>query len=1379
MEEGFYLYGKSLKKELPKDEQNALLLLVHQGDKTAKDILFEHNLRLVGTVLKRHYYQKTKDEQEELFSVGAEGLLKAIDNFNPSLNVEFSTYAIPMIYGKMRRFVRDDNTVKVPRTLKTLAFEIIELRNKYSKQNSGIELSISEVAKILNKSEKDINEALNAVQQVSSFSDIVYTSKDDKSLTILDIVADQNFSIDEKILEEEKTNEIKKAMNNLSSRDRKIIELLFGLNGEPKTQIEVAKELNISQAQVSRICKKSLEKMALLLPSSIKDEYQQPTNNKVEKKNSEKKKQIKVKLTIYELFPAYTKEEVLLALSLLTEAEKKLILLCHPENKETIEEKSIGEIANDLGVSYATLNFRKKSIIKKINKILYEKKFNLNYIKKEKVIKKKVTKEKKGEFVMKEKEIDIFELYPEHTKEQVLDAVNKLNEQNKLITELRFGLNGKDKISLKEIAEQVGINYGTLSVRINYIKKAILNHLENPEIEKKNDSNSKTEKQNRSRIDNIFELYPGHTKEEILKAIDALSDENKLIAELRFGLNGKDRIGLKELANKMNLSYIASNSRINYIKKSISKFLNKEKNIEITNEEENTKISKETKTTRGTDDIFKIYPDHTKEEVLEAINLLNEQYKKTIELRYGLNGNKVNSIAEIAQIFKEDEKYTRFRLNNSRTRLTLLLKNQHQIKTNQKDKKFDTKNQKLGISINITNKLEELKQQIYDNKFNSMYTSYKIDNCNITINRYESLCYFAYKDIRKNNLDRPNSTSNDCYVYIINVTDKNNQNIKQLVFVQDKKTKQFYKFVTRYTNGEYDLSAINDGELVCYDVGKTPIKQIPSPVQDKNKENIEKKKIISVSIYNEQDKEEAKKALTTGINHIKERKLVLAEPFFIRALETDEKFILQRANHYLGKIYLAKNKVPIAEEYFKKSLSYNNQDYQTLIELGKTLVRQQRYEEAKECFNKCNQVNPNRTEHVIEKSKIYSVGKDYENAFLLINHAISKNPKNYFGHLEKGKLLFELGKYEEAKKHLDICQELNNEATQHKLLLGKIAFFENDQENIEKYFGEAIEKDLENNTVYNIINLGYFFHKMGEQDLAYQYYMLAPHFKKWCHLSKEEVENHMKQHADNSKNERMHSVFNFSISIDAIETLIQNAEKVATREMYDVYQFYCKGAGYMIVDDQNKIDEDYITILTLPFTKKVMQCYPDKALSNITNQPTIRLEDLLKKTEETNIEIIEISEQKSEEIVQEETIDTPLKNTQYITNDNIIETEEHPNIVEENITTEKEETTQDTLITNPFETALHLDFEKYKNQFKMLIGFLSDPTEQVILLLRLGYIRNQKYTEKEIGQFLHIDEAEVHHIIQKGLSNLVAISTMTIQGVESARQMIFTKPADI
>lgn len=383
MEEGFYLYNKTFKKELPKDEQNALLFLASQGDKNARDILFEHNLRLVAKILIQHYHLRTKDEQEELFSVGAEGLLKALNNFDPSFNVEFSTYAGPKIYGEMRKFLRDYHTIKIPRPLLEFAFDIINLRNKYSNQHSGVELSISEIAKILNKSEKEINDALNAVQQVSSFYDIVYTSKDDKNLTILDITADQSFSIDENILENEKIKEIKKAMSHLSERDRKIIELSFGFNGEQKTQAEIAKETNLSQSQISRVYKKSLEKIKFFLPNSIKEEYQQAINLTTNKNNKKKNIKNNKSKTIYDIFPLYTKEEILYALSLLTEGEKRIILSCYPKNKDAAGIKNNKQIAKELSIGYNNLYHHKNHIIKKLNKILYEKKFNMNSTKSE------------------------------------------------------------------------------------------------------------------------------------------------------------------------------------------------------------------------------------------------------------------------------------------------------------------------------------------------------------------------------------------------------------------------------------------------------------------------------------------------------------------------------------------------------------------------------------------------------------------------------------------------------------------------------------------------------------------------------------------------------------------------------------------------------------------------------------------------------------------------------------------------------------------------------------------------------------------------------------------------------------------------------------
>src|SRR5690625_268972 len=222
-----------------------------QGDKDARDILVERNVRLVWSVVQR--FMNRGFEQEDLFQIGTIGLIKSIDKFDLSYDVRFSTYAVPMIIGEIQRFIRDDGSIKVSRSLTEKANKIRRKRDELTKE-LGRSATILEISSALEISAEDAVHALEASTSPHSIHETVFESDGD-SITLLDQIADEGSNWFDKITLEE-------AIRSLSERERLIVYLRYY---KDQTQSTVAKRLGISQVQVSRLEKKILEDMKVNL----------------------------------------------------------------------------------------------------------------------------------------------------------------------------------------------------------------------------------------------------------------------------------------------------------------------------------------------------------------------------------------------------------------------------------------------------------------------------------------------------------------------------------------------------------------------------------------------------------------------------------------------------------------------------------------------------------------------------------------------------------------------------------------------------------------------------------------------------------------------------------------------------------------------------------------------------------------------------------------------------------------------------------------------------------------------------------------------------------------------------------------------------------
>ncbi len=234
---------------LKEREKTELLKAMRNGDTTAREKLINGNLRLVLSVIQR--FTNRGENPDDLFQVGTIGLIKAIDNFDISQNVKFSTYAVPMIIGEIRRYLRDYNPVRVSRSLKDLAYRAMQTKEKLS-ERLGREATIIEIAKEMDVKKQDVVLALEAIVDPVSLYEPVFSDGGD-TIYVLDQVSDN--SDDGNWVDE---IAIKDALQKLNEREKKIISLRFF---KGKTQVEVSKEIGISQAQVSRLEKCALQKV--------------------------------------------------------------------------------------------------------------------------------------------------------------------------------------------------------------------------------------------------------------------------------------------------------------------------------------------------------------------------------------------------------------------------------------------------------------------------------------------------------------------------------------------------------------------------------------------------------------------------------------------------------------------------------------------------------------------------------------------------------------------------------------------------------------------------------------------------------------------------------------------------------------------------------------------------------------------------------------------------------------------------------------------------------------------------------------------------------------------------------------------------------------
>lgn len=248
-------------KTLTSEEKQELLEKASKGDMDARQELIDGNLRLVLSIVQR--FSNRNENADDLFQVGCIGLIKAIDNFNTELDVKFSTYAVPMIIGEVKRYLRDNSSIRVSRSVKDMAYRALQVKEQLSKELSR-EPTVDEITKKINESgeehtSEEIVYALEAIMEPMSLYEPVYNDgSSSESLYVMDQLKDDK-NTDENWLED---IAIREALKRLKGREREIINMRF-FSG--KTQMEIAEEIGISQAQVSRLEKGALAKIRKFL----------------------------------------------------------------------------------------------------------------------------------------------------------------------------------------------------------------------------------------------------------------------------------------------------------------------------------------------------------------------------------------------------------------------------------------------------------------------------------------------------------------------------------------------------------------------------------------------------------------------------------------------------------------------------------------------------------------------------------------------------------------------------------------------------------------------------------------------------------------------------------------------------------------------------------------------------------------------------------------------------------------------------------------------------------------------------------------------------------------------------------------------------------
>ncbi len=600
---------------------------------------------------------------------------------------------------------------------------------------------------------------------------------------------------------------------------------------------------------------------------------------------------------------------------------------------------------------------------------------------------------------------------------------------------------------------------------------------------------------------------------------------------------------------------------------------------------------------------------------------------------------------------------------------------------------------------------------VYNNeKMHSLF------NCPINLATLEELIKDSDKTEIKNGLDVYQFKCPNIGTLYVDENDK--RTVNYLTIVTLPFTKKIitaypdYKLLTNQELQEISVDQINK----IYERSLEPKIEYPSKlweIEEKMAQDVD----YAVKLFNQRDFNAAEKILQ-------------------KCLISQSAQTFGKVNYYLGLIYTKQKKYLTAIKYFQDSLK-QKKAYGALCNLGYAYMMEENYEEAIKCFKECDSFDVFRNWHLINLGICYKKEQNFEEALAIFDKIISQSPNNWLIYYNKALLLYELQKYDDALNEISIIQKIWPKELATKTLLGKIYYMTNKETEAFSLFEEIVQNSLKHNKTHDIVAIGNFFHELGLRELTYKYYLKDPNFESRMHLSPEEVNAHFQEHFSVPKYPAMHSIFNIKISLELLNYLIKDENKVAILNYYDVYQIKCPNIGKLYITKDDIENEDYITILTAPFSKNIMLAYSDHKVYSDVTIPTYTLEQIEKLSAqfpETNL----AQENKTQEVYEGVLVDN---------NENI-------NLI------------------NQISAADEVEMESYRQQIKIFINVLPDPQEQTVLLLRLGYIQNKYFSLKEISQFFNMEQTEVNNIFNSALKNVEDMAKTSLNGVIRVKSLL-------
>lgn len=726
----------------------------------------------------------------------------------------------------------------------------------------------------------------------------------------------------------------------------------------------------------------------------------------------------------------------------------------------------------------------------------------------------------------------------------------------------------------------------------------------------------------------IEEFLKNNTMKELLQAVQKLEEKDRQIFELYYGLNGQNQQTVDFIAEISGYSKNYVNVKLQKIKTKVHDFLmspqpNQSKESSATKHAQDKNY--ETKSNIRIKRLLKAFPDNSLDNLIDAASKLSKKEQEIFELYYGLNEKEPQPLEIIAQQYG----YAKLSIQNV-------------IIPNIKKKLIKILNE--PVYDNNSNKdveqiIKEIEEQIYNNTFDEDKLCYKVGNETIYIEIIDTKCHLAYKSNKNGLLDRIHRQIKKCLVYKISVE---NSDILDKFIIKDKKTNKFYKYVYQYTDGNYDLTGVLN-DLVCFNIEYIKVKQLPSLNNNYAEEKSKKimdivRKKAEIEKQNQElvNEQKYKEKINEAIELIKTKDFKIAEEKLYEILKSKNPETLSDAYCNLGDIFLKSEKELIAQKYYLKSLQYNAKSYHSLLGFAKTLIEEENYEYAIKYLKKCDDLKTNHLRHYIELGRCYKKQKKYEEALECFNMVLEKYNDNYIAYYEKALLLYETQKYAEAEIEVQKSLIIDFDNLYSLVLLGKIYYLTNRQEEAFDIFNDILEKNNQN----HLIEIGYFFHQLDEKELAYKYYMKIPDFRLWTKIPKMQTEKHIQEHLS-YKGEKMQSIFHCPINLETLSELIKGINKVSTKSLLDIYQLKCNDIGTIYIDEIDKRPVNYLTIFTLPFSKKIVTAYPDyklrsdKELKEITIEQINEIyENSIKPKAEISIELCEIEEKITKNVLE-------------------------------------------------------------------------------------------------------------------------------------------------